>query len=138
MFISGASPLLRLLLFLLPSTVEGKSKLELIPESLCNLIVVTTFTHPTVVTYIWTHTHTHTHTHMRTVHTHDYRRVCSHTQDCKCMFSTIHRSTSHHVILQCRFFFPSPTPNQPSSLFYSLSAQVTAEHNNTPADICLS
>lgn len=51
-FISGASPLLQLLPFLLPSAVEGKSKLELILETLFNL-----WLQPTVVTL---HTDGHT------------------------------------------------------------------------------
>lgn len=44
-FISGASPPLLPLLFLLPSAVEGKSKLELIPKTLFNLIAAA-YTHP--------------------------------------------------------------------------------------------
>lgn len=132
-FISGASPLPRLLLFLLPSAVEGKSKLRLILENLFNLIVVTTYTHPTVVPYIWTRTPAYTHTRLfASTHIEPSIYVCV------CMFSNIQHSTSHHVIRQCRSFCASPTHNQPGSSFYSLPAQVSAKHNNTPADICLS
>lgn len=53
-FITGASPLLRLLLFLLPSAVEGKSKPGLTLETLFNL-TVTTYTHRTVVPYVHIH-----------------------------------------------------------------------------------
>lgn len=102
--ISGASPLLRLLLFLLPSAVKGKSKLWLIPETLFNL-TVSTYSPQTFVLYIWKHTHTQAHlfasTHM----------LC------------IHHSTSHHVILQCRSFF-LPTPllySQAAFLFFTAS-----------------
>lgn len=44
-FISGASPPLLPLFFLLPSAVEGKSKPELLPETLFNLIAAA-YTHP--------------------------------------------------------------------------------------------
>ena len=81
-FISGASPLLQLLLFLLPSAVEGKSKLALIQETLFHLSV-TTCTHQTVVSYRWKHTHPYVpinaclHPH---VHTHTHTRTHTHTQ----------------------------------------------------------
>lgn len=92
--------------------------------------------HPTPIPLLC-HTDGHTHTHTRK-HT-EWLHACLHPHTyCKCVFSNIHHSTSHWVTLQCWSFFPSPTHNQPGSLFYSLSAQVTAKHNNTPADICLS
>lgn len=122
-FISRASPRLRVFFLFLPLAVKGKSKLEVILQTFFNEIVVTPCTHPTVVQHRWTHTRS-------------YRMSpCLFTVN---VFSNIHRSTSHPVTLQCWSFFTAPTHNQPGGLFYSLSAQVAAKHNNTSVDICLS